>query len=180
LFFGINQQEYLSINHQPEKVLILNIVNGNLGNNPIKYFYGCMFFNKLTILILHNNLSQITFQINTKILNMRKMRIVLLIMLILPVMLTAQPLAKRQQYDISKEKVLYTIGYAHLDTEWNWDYPTTINQYIWNTMNDNFRLFEKYPDYLFNFTGSRRYNMMKEYYPESYKKVADYIKQGRW
>ncbi|HEY3389579.1 MAG TPA: glycoside hydrolase family 38 C-terminal domain-containing protein, partial [Prolixibacteraceae bacterium] len=39
---------------------------------------------------------------------------------------------------------------------------------------------EKYPDYVFNFTGSRRYNMMKEYYPDSYKKVADYIKQGRW
>ena len=47
-------------------------------------------------------------------------------------------------------------------------------------MADNFKLFEKYPDYVFNFTGSRRYNMMKEYYPESYKKVADYIKQGRW
>jgi alpha-mannosidase len=111
---------------------------------------------------------------------MKKFGFVFLIMLILPVMLSAQPLAKRQQYDISKEKVLYTIGYAHLDTEWNWEYPTTINQYIWNTMADNFKLFEKYPDYVFNFTGSRRYNMMKEYYPDSYKKVADYIKQGRW
>ena len=90
-----------------------------------------------------------------------------------------QPLAK-QQYDIAKEKVLYTIGYAHLDTQWNWDYPTTINQYIKNTMEDNFKLFEKYPDYRFNFTGSRRYNMMKEYYPESYKKVKDYISQGKW
>lgn len=111
---------------------------------------------------------------------MKKIRFVLLLLLILPVLITAQPLEKRQQYDISKEKVLYTVGYAHLDTEWNWEYPTTINQYIWNTMADNFKLFEKYPDYVFNFTGSRRYNMMKEYFPESYKKVADYIKQGRW
>jgi alpha-mannosidase len=93
--------------------------------------------------------------------------------------LFAQPLEKRQKYDISKEKVLYTIGYAHLDTEWNWDYPTTINQYIWNTMADNFKLFDKYPDYVFNFTGSRRYKMMKEYFPDSYKKVADYIAQGK-
>jgi alpha-mannosidase len=111
---------------------------------------------------------------------MKKTRIVLTIFLMAPIILMAQPLAKRQQYDISKDKVLYTIGYAHLDTEWNWDYPTTINQYIRNTMEDNFKLFEKYPDYVFNFTGSRRYNMMKEYYPESYKKVKDYIKQGRW
>ncbi len=47
-------------------------------------------------------------------------------------------------------------------------------------MEDNFRLFEKYSDYVFNFTGARRYNMMKECYPESYKKVKEYIRQGRW
>src|SRR5665647_1815986 len=111
---------------------------------------------------------------------MKKSFIVILLTLVIPLISSAQPLAKRQQYDISKEKVLYTVGYAHLDTEWNWDYPTTINQYIRNTMEDNFKLFEKYPDYVFNFTGSRRYKMMKEYYPESYKKVAQYIKQGRW
>jgi alpha-mannosidase len=100
--------------------------------------------------------------------------------LLLPVMLFAQQIDKREKYDISKDKVLYTIGYAHLDTEWNWEYPTTINEYIKNTMVDNFKLFEKYPDYVFNFTGSRRYNMMKEYYPELYKRVKDYIAQGRW
>jgi len=111
---------------------------------------------------------------------MKKSFIVIFLTLVIPFVSTAQPLANRQKYDISKEKVLYTIGYAHLDTEWNWDYPTTINQYIRNTMEDNFKLFEKYPDYVFNFTGSRRYKMMKEYYPESYKKVADYINKGRW
>ncbi|MCX6326580.1 MAG: glycosyl hydrolase-related protein [Bacteroidia bacterium] len=111
---------------------------------------------------------------------MKKTGITLLLSLMLSIMLTAQPLARRPHYDITKDKVLYTIGYAHLDTEWNWDYPTTINQYIRNTMEDNFKLFEKYPDYVFNFTGSRRYKMMKEYYPESFKKVADYINQGRW
>ena len=94
--------------------------------------------------------------------------------------LAGQPLDLRQKYDISRDKVLYTIGYAHLDTEWNWDYPTTINEYIWNTMADNFKLFEKYPEYVFNFTGARRYMMMKEYYPDSYKKVCDYIARGRW
>ncbi len=98
----------------------------------------------------------------------------------LPYVMFAQPIERREKYDISKDKVLYTIGYAHLDTEWNWEYPTTINEYIKSTMEDNFKLLEKYPDYVFNFTGSRRYNMMKEYYPESYKKVANYIKQGRW
>ena len=110
---------------------------------------------------------------------MKKIYLPVIITLLLPLIAFSQPLRK-QQYDITKEKVLYTIGYAHLDTQWNWDYPTTINQYIKNTMEDNFKLFEKYPNYVFNFTGARRYNMMKEYYPESYKKVKDYIAQGRW
>jgi alpha-mannosidase len=110
---------------------------------------------------------------------MKKTIIVLSLCILTMSVSFAQPLAK-PVYDITKEKVLYTIGYAHLDSEWNWDYPTTINEYIKNTMEDNFRLFEKYPDYRFNFTGSRRYNMMKEYYPESYKKVKSYIAQGKW
>lgn len=95
-------------------------------------------------------------------------------------LITGQPLENRQKYDVTKDKVLYTVGYAHLDTQWLWDYPTTINEFIKYTMENNFRLFEKYPDYVFNFTGSRRYEMMKEYYPELYKKVIDYIRQGRW
>ena len=112
---------------------------------------------------------------------MRKRLLMLLLGgIIMPVVMFAQQIDKREKYDISKDKVLYTIGYAHLDTEWNWEYPTTINVYIKKTMEDNFKLLEKYPDYVFNFTGSRRYNMMKEYYPESYEKVKDYIKQGRW
>ncbi|MEA4841150.1 MAG: glycoside hydrolase family 38 C-terminal domain-containing protein [Bacteroidales bacterium] len=92
----------------------------------------------------------------------------------------AQSIQGSGSYDITKDRLLYTIGYAHLDTEWNWDYQTTINEYILNTMVENFCLFEKYPDYVFNFTGSRRYNMMKEYYPELFKKVREYVKKGRW
>lgn len=85
-----------------------------------------------------------------------------------------------QKYDLSKIPVLYTIGYAHLDTEWRWDYQTTINEYIWNTMADNFRLFEKYPEYIFNFSGARRYMLMKEYYPDEYEKVKKYVAAGKW
>lgn len=111
---------------------------------------------------------------------MKKRFYLLLLAAFLPVSLMAQPFALRAKYNIARDKVLYTVGYAHLDTEWNWEYPTTINEYIKNTMLDNFKLFEKYPDYVFNFTGSRRYRMMKEYYPEDYKKVSEYINQGRW
>lgn len=120
------------------------------------------------------------YQLIKKKTHMKKLLNLMLICLVSMQFANAQGAKKTQSYDISKDRVLYTVGYAHLDTEWNWDYPTTINEYILNTMTENFYLFEKYPDYVFNFTGSRRYNMMKEYYPEMYKKVQAYVKQGRW
>lgn len=85
-----------------------------------------------------------------------------------------------QTFDLSKKKVLYVNGYSHLDTEWRWDYKTTINKYIWNTLEDNFRMIRTYPDYIINFTGANRYMMMKEYYPAQYDSVKMYVKQGRW
>ena len=98
--------------------------------------------------------------------------------LLFPCLLHAQSV--QPKHDLLKDRVLYTVGYSHLDTEWNWDYPTTINEYIKNIMTENFHLMEKYPEYVYNFTGSRRYEMMKEYYPDLYLKVKDYIQQGRW
>jgi alpha-mannosidase len=83
-------------------------------------------------------------------------------------------------FDLSKEKVLYCIGYAHLDTQWRWDFTTTIDRYIRDTLDDNFDRFDKYPGYVFNFTGSVRYRMMQEYYPEKFEQLKRYIEQGRW
>ena len=45
--------------------------------------------------------------------------------------------------DLSKQPNLYVVGYAHLDTEWRWEYPQVINEYIRKTMEDNFKLFDQ-------------------------------------
>ncbi|MCW0483919.1 alpha-mannosidase, partial [Prolixibacteraceae bacterium A06] len=109
-----------------------------------------------------------------------KIKSILMLAFLLPVYLMAQPLEKQKEFDLTRDRVLYTVGYSHLDTEWRWDYTASIDEYIKNTMEENFLLFEKYPDYVINFTGSRRYKMMKEYYPAEYRKVKEYVKQGRW
>jgi alpha-mannosidase len=85
-----------------------------------------------------------------------------------------------QQTDLSKEPTLYVVAYAHLDTQWRWEYPRTINDYIPKTMHENFALFEKYPHYVFNFSGANRYRMMKEYWPADYARVKQYVASGRW
>jgi alpha-mannosidase len=82
--------------------------------------------------------------------------------------------------DLTKDPTLYIVGYAHLDTQWLWMYPIVIRDYLRKTMEDNFRLFDKYPHYTFTFTGSNRYRLMKEYYPDDYAKLKKYISQGRW
>jgi alpha-mannosidase len=82
--------------------------------------------------------------------------------------------------DYTKGKTLHVIGTAHFDTQWEWTIQTSINEYVKRTMKDNFKLFEKYPDYNFSFEGAIKYMFMKEYYPEDYQRVKGYIDQGRW
>ncbi|MDR1409102.1 MAG: hypothetical protein LBJ12_02275 [Oscillospiraceae bacterium] len=75
---------------------------------------------------------------------------------------------------------IYAVATAHLDTVWNWDFETTIREYILNTLRDNFAFFEKYPDYVFSFEGSYRYELMEEYYPKLFEKLREYVKAGKW
>ncbi len=82
--------------------------------------------------------------------------------------------------DLTKQPTLYVVGYAHLDTQWRWEYPQVIEEYLPRTLHDNFALFEEYPHYLFNFSGANRYRMMKEYYPADFAKLKKYVAAGRW
>ena len=88
--------------------------------------------------------------------------------------------ASPEMPDLSKQPTLYVVGYAHLDTEWRWEYPQVIDEYIRKTMEDNFKLFEKYPHYVFNFSGANRYRFMKEYFPADFARLKTYVDQGRW
>ncbi|HUM04428.1 MAG TPA: glycoside hydrolase family 38 C-terminal domain-containing protein [Terriglobales bacterium] len=82
--------------------------------------------------------------------------------------------------DLATQPTLYAVGYAHLDTEWRWEYPQVIGEYLPKTMRNNFALFAKYPHYIFNFSGSNRYRMMKEYYPADYATLKRYVAAKRW
>lgn len=79
-----------------------------------------------------------------------------------------------------KRPTLHEVGYAHLDTQWRWTFPQVIREYLHDTLVDNFKLFDKYPNYIFNFTGANRYRLMKEYWPAEYAKMKDYVAKGRW
>ena len=75
---------------------------------------------------------------------------------------------------------VYLVSDAHLDTQWEWDIQTTISKYVWNTINQNLKLLQTYPDYVFNFEGGVKYAWMKEYFPREYELMKPYIKADRW
>jgi alpha-mannosidase len=82
--------------------------------------------------------------------------------------------------DITKVPTLYVVPYAHLDTQWRWEMPQTISEYLLKTLKVNFDYIDKYPHYVFNWTGSNRYRLMKEYFPDDYARMTKYVAAGRW
>jgi alpha-mannosidase len=82
--------------------------------------------------------------------------------------------------DIAKTPTLYVVPYAHLDTQWRWDFPQSISEYLLKTLKVNFDYMDKYPHYVFNWTGSNRYRLMKEYYPNDYERMKGYVAKGQW
>lgn len=97
-----------------------------------------------------------------------------------PTATTAKQPGSSAGRDLTKQPTLYVVGYAHLDTEWRWEYPQVIQEYLTKTMRNNFALFEKYQHYIFNFSGANRYMMMKEYFPDDFAKLKRYVAAGRW
>jgi len=97
-----------------------------------------------------------------------------------PAQVRAQGGTRQNLPDLTREPTLFVVGYAHLDTEWRWDFETTIREYLPKTLRENFALFEKYPHYTFNFSGANRYRMIKEYYPADYERLKEYVDAGRW
>ncbi len=81
---------------------------------------------------------------------------------------------------MEKQKKLYVVSNAHLDTQWNWTIQDTIRDCVKATLEKNFELIEKYPHYRMNFEGAFRYKLAKEYYPDLYEKLKGYIADGRW
>lgn len=92
------------------------------------------------------------------------------VLLVLPIAMMAQ----------ANKKTLFFISNTHLDTQWNWDVKTTINEYVKNTLTQNMALMDKYPHFMLNYEGAIKYMWMKEYYPEEYAKLQKYIDRGQW
>jgi alpha-mannosidase len=82
--------------------------------------------------------------------------------------------------DLSRDRALFVVNYSHLDTQWRWAYPLVVREMLRNTLYDNFREMEAHPDYVFNWTGAGRYQLLKEYYPREFRMLKGYVAKGQW
>ena len=71
------------------------------------------------------------------------------------------------------------VGHAHIDTAWLWPVSETIRKCA-RTFANQIALLEKYPEYIFGASQPQHYVFVKEYYPELYKKIKHFVKEGRW
>jgi alpha-mannosidase len=76
--------------------------------------------------------------------------------------------------------VLYVVGTSHLDSQWNWTVQDSIRSFVPATFFENFKRFEKYPNYTFSYEGAIHYMWFKEYFPEYWPTVQKYVREGRW
>ena len=89
------------------------------------------------------------------------------------------PLTVNQSVPNSKP-VLYVVGTSHLDSQWNWTVQDSIRTFVPSTFFENFKRFEKYPNYTFSYEGAIHYMWFKEYFPEAWPTVQKYVAAGRW
>jgi alpha-mannosidase len=80
----------------------------------------------------------------------------------------------------SPNTTLYLVATAHLDSQWNWTVQDSIRDHIPKTFHTNFGYFEKYPNYKFSWEGAIHYMWFKEYHPDEWAKVQQYVAQDRW
>jgi alpha-mannosidase len=55
----------------------------------------------------------------------------LLLIMIAEVAVTAQAQTDAAP-DITRQPMLYVVPYAHLDTQWRWEFPQTISEFMLN------------------------------------------------
>jgi len=75
---------------------------------------------------------------------------------------------------------LHVVALSHLDTQWRWTVRDTVERFLPATVDDNERLFARYPRYVLSFEGAWRYRLLAEHDPARFEIVRRRVREGRW
>jgi len=80
---------------------------------------------------------------------------------------------------VAKEYNIHCVGHAHIDMNWMWAWPETVN-----AAHDTFytidKIMDEFEDVKFSQSQISLYKAMKDHCPEIWKKINKRIKEGRW
>ena len=81
--------------------------------------------------------------------------------------------------DYAKRFTLYFDANAHIDAAWLWRDLETI-EVCRNTFNSVFNMMNARPDFTYTQSAAAYYDWMERYYPDTFKKIQQMVKEGRW
>ena len=76
--------------------------------------------------------------------------------------------------------LVYLVPTSHLDTQWRWTVRDTIRDFLPRTLDENFALFDRLPEFTLSFEGAFRYRLIQEYYPAEFERLRRRVEEGRW
>jgi len=81
--------------------------------------------------------------------------------------------------EIAQQYTLHLIGHAHIDMNWLWLWPETV-EVCQNTFTSMTNIMSENPDFTFSQSQPSTYVAVQETKPELFAKMRKYIKEGRW
>ena len=71
------------------------------------------------------------------------------------------------------------IGHTHIDVAWLWTVEQT-REKVARSFSTVLKYMDEYPEYKFMSSQPALYQFLKERYPETYEKIKERVKEGRW
>ncbi len=78
-----------------------------------------------------------------------------------------------------KEYTVHLVGHAHIDMNWLWLWPETV-EVCKNTFSTMLELMEEYPQFRFSQSQASAYLPIEEQFPDLFRKIQERVKSGQW
>ncbi|MGH7130452.1 MAG: alpha-mannosidase [Phycisphaerales bacterium] len=74
----------------------------------------------------------------------------------------------------------HLVGHAHIDLQWLWTWDDCIDHVIPDTFGQAIKFMKEFPDFTFSQSSACLYLETERHYPELFKEIQKYVKEGRW
>jgi alpha-mannosidase len=81
--------------------------------------------------------------------------------------------------EFARKFTLFFDANAHIDAAWLWREKETV-QVARNTFDSVLKMMDKRPDFTYTQSSAAYYDWMERMYPETFKKIQERVKEGRW